>query len=97
MRYRWDEGALDDLEEATRFYFQQDPSLELRFAECIDRAIEQVVNRPNSWPVTESEVRRLVVEIFPYSLIYSIQTDHVLILAVAHHSRHPDYWKDRVN
>lgn len=33
MKYLWDEGALEDLEEATRFYFQQDPSVEIRFAE----------------------------------------------------------------
>lgn len=97
MKYLWDEGALDDLEEATRFYFQQDPSVEIRFAECIDKAIDQVTSRPYSWPILESDVRRFVVEIFPYSLLYSIVSDHVLILAVAHQSRHPDFWKDRIN
>lgn len=97
MRYSWDEGALEDLEEATRFYFQQGPHLEIRFAECIDEAIEQLTSRPGSWPVIEGDVRRFVVSIFPYSLLYSIIEDHVLILAVAHHSRHPEYWKDRIN
>ena len=97
MNYLWDAGALDDLEEATTFYFQEDPGLELRFAECLDNAIEQVTTRPHSWPTVEGEVRRHIVEIFPYSLIYLIETDHVLILAVAHQSRHPEYWKDRIN
>jgi plasmid stabilization system protein ParE len=97
MRYEWDEGALEDLEEATRFYFHEDPNVELRFAECIDNAIEQVASRPNSWPTTAGDIRRYVVEVFPYSLIYSIEVDHVLILAVAHQSRDPEYWKDRIN
>lgn len=97
MIYRWNEGALEDLEEAARFYFHEDPDVELRFAECIDSAIEQVTSRPNSWPIIVEDVRRYVLAIFPYSLIYSIEVDHVLILAVAHHSRHPDYWNDRIN
>ena len=97
MRYEWDEGALEDLEEATKFYFEEDPSVEFRFAECVDNAIEQVTRRPSSWPVIEGAVRRFVVEIFPYSLLYSIEEDFVLIIAVAHQSRHPEYWKDRLN
>ena len=97
MKYLWDEGALEDLEEAARYYFQQDPNIELRFAECIDKAIHQVTSRPDSWPPVEDNVRRFVVEIFPYSLIYSIAADHILILAFAHQSRHPAFWKDRIN
>ena len=97
MRYEWDEGALEDLEEATKFYFQEDPNLELRFAECVDKAIDQVSKRPRSWRAIDGDVRRYIVEIFPYSLIYSIEQDHVLILAVSHQSRHPEYWKDRIN
>jgi plasmid stabilization system protein ParE len=97
MKYAWDEDALEDLEEATRFYFQRDPQVEIRFAECIDNAIEQVTSRPISWPIIESDVRSFVVEIFPYSLLYTIDEDHIVILAVAHHSRHPEYWKDRIN
>jgi toxin ParE1/3/4 len=96
MKYRWQSGALDDLEEATVFYFQEDPNLEIRFAECIDKAIDQITRHPQSWPIVEDEVRRYVVNIFPYSLLYSIERDHVLIVAVAHHSREPDYWKGRL-
>jgi len=97
MNYRWDSGALDDLEEASTFYFQQDPDLEVRFASCIDNALERVIERPEAWPILEEDVRRYVVEVFPYSLLYSIERDHVLILAVAHQSRDPEYWRDRLN
>jgi len=33
---------------------------------------------------------------FPYSMTYSIENDFILIIAVAHQNRNPDYWKDRV-
>lgn len=97
MNYRWHSGALDDLEEATVFYFQEDPDLELRFANCIDKAIERVTHHPRSWPRIEDTVRRYVTDTFPYSILYSIEQDHVLIVAVAHHSRNPDYWKSRID
>jgi len=32
---------------------------------------------------------------FPYKLLYSIEKDHVFIIAVAHLHRKPDYWIDR--
>lgn len=96
MKYRFHSGALDDLEEATIFYFGEDPNIELRFSDCIDNAIEQVTKRPHTWPILNAEIRRYVVNIFPYSLLYSIEHDHVLIVAVAHHSREPEFWKERV-
>jgi hypothetical protein len=70
MNYRWHSGALDDLEEATVFYFQQDPKIELRFPDCIDKAIE-VTQTPYTWPIVENEIRRYLVNIFPYSLFYT--------------------------
>jgi hypothetical protein len=32
----------------------------------------------------------------PYSLFFKVNTDEVVILAVAHHSRRPGYWIDRM-
>ena len=94
MNYRLHHGALD---EATYFYFQEDPNLEARFAAYVDEAIEQVTRHPRSWPVIEAEIRRYILNVFPYSLLYSIEEDYILILAIAHQSRDPKYWRDRLN
>jgi hypothetical protein len=32
---------------------------------------------------------------FPYALYYRVGSEEIRILAVKHHSRHPDYWKNR--
>ena len=32
---------------------------------------------------------------FPFSLIYTVMGDQLRILAVAHHSRRPGYWRNR--
>ncbi|MBI3775205.1 MAG: hypothetical protein HY273_06575 [Gammaproteobacteria bacterium] len=39
--------------------------------------------------------RRYVMQRFPYSLIYTVSSEEIRILAVAHHSRRPGYWQGR--
>ena len=96
MNYRWHSGALDDLYEACFFYFREDPLIEERLASIIEDAIDDIVARPESWPFISEPVRRRVIDVFPYSILYVVLESHVLMLAVAHHSRHPDYWVDRL-
>ncbi|MBI3680619.1 MAG: type II toxin-antitoxin system RelE/ParE family toxin [Acidobacteria bacterium] len=42
-------------------------------------------------------IRKHVLRKFRYSLIYTMEQDRVLILALAHHSRRPAYWIGRVS
>ena len=44
---------------------------------------------------TTQEVRRFVLERFPYTVIFEVLADRVLVLAVAHARRRPNYWKRR--
>jgi mRNA-degrading endonuclease RelE of RelBE toxin-antitoxin system len=41
-------------------------------------------------------VRRCRLRRFPYGLIYAIDRGDILIVAVAHAHRRPDYWRDRM-
>ncbi len=97
MKYRWHSGALDDLYEAYSFYFGEDPQLEERLASIIEDAIDDIVARPQTWPFISEPVRGSVIDVFPYSILYVFLESHVLILAVSHHSRRPDYWVDRLD
>jgi toxin ParE1/3/4 len=42
------------------------------------------------------DARRSLLPRFPYSLCYVISDEIVIILAVAHHRREPDYWHSRL-
>ena len=44
----------------------------------------------------ERDIRRCLTKTFPFSVIYSVQGDTIFIIAVAHGSREPGYWKHRV-
>jgi hypothetical protein len=51
--------------------------------------------RPLAWTEIDPGVRRAVLRRFPYSLIYAVEPDEVLILAVSHHRRPrtPKSWR----
>ena len=46
--------------------------------------------------VLEDDVRRCVVRVFLYSVLYTIEADFILIVAVMHGKRQPGYWRYRV-
>lgn len=41
------------------------------------------------------EYRRVLTTRFPYALIHRTPPDEIVIVAVAHTSRRPGYWRDR--
>lgn len=87
--------ASDELEEATWYYQSCDPELGLRFRLLIEAACESISSAPLHWNERKGGFRRVNLRGFPYYIAFFIRTDRVLVAAVAHASRHPDYWKKR--
>jgi toxin ParE1/3/4 len=46
---------------------------------------------PTRYIAIDDEVRRCVAWKFPYGILYTIEQDYILILAVMHCSREPGY------
>ena len=66
------------------------------FEEEVRRSIDLIMRYPRISPaIGGSGVRYKVLRGFPFSLFYAAEQDLLWILAVAHHSRLPGYWKDR--
>jgi plasmid stabilization system protein ParE len=59
-------------------------------------AVEYIEEFPELAALGEHSVRRKVLARFPYSILYMIQQGELIILAVAHQSRRPNYWIDRL-
>jgi toxin ParE1/3/4 len=70
------------------------------FADAVDRATDRVIEYPEIGVVVLDRrgrrIRKWRVQGFRYSLIYALLDDRVRILAVAHHSRRPGYWRYRL-
>ncbi len=94
MRVIFSELAKQELEDAANFYELEFSGLGARFREEIKKAIQLIVEHPESWSVERGDVRKGVLHKFPYKLLYSIEKDHIFIVAVARQHRKPDYWVD---
>jgi toxin ParE1/3/4 len=96
MRFDFLEPALDELNEAIAWYNQQRPGLGDEFADEVDKTIARILNDPTSWARISRNARRCRTNRFPYGIIYTVEEDEVLIIAVMHLSRRPGYWKGRL-
>jgi len=88
-------AAETELSEAVDYYNQQREGLGFEFAAEIRRALERIVQYPSAWAALSERTRRCQTSRFPYGVIYQIRVDKILVVAVMHLRREPNYWKSR--
>ena len=97
MRLIYHPEAEAELVEAAEFYESRSTGLGTRFLKEFDATVTEMQASPSLWPVIEGDLRGRTMERFPFVIYYRV-TDHQLrILVVKHHSRHPDYWRHRLD
>jgi plasmid stabilization system protein ParE len=96
MRYEFHPAALEEYREAALWYSDRDQNVALRFVACIEDAILRVVESPQRWRVIDEDIRRCLTHVFPYAILYTIEDDFILVVAVMHVSREPGYWNERI-
>jgi plasmid stabilization system protein ParE len=87
--------AVEEAEEAARWYAERSPTAAAAFTDLLDVAAEAVRQAPEAWPPYDHGTRRFLLRRFPYFLVYRVEPTRVVIVAVAHAHRRPGYWKDR--
>ena len=87
--------AQDEAKEATRFYERQVPGLGVRFRAEVEIVCADIVRQPLLWNERSDGHRRVNLPGFPYYVAYFIRGDRIIVAAVGHAARHPDYWKRR--
>ncbi len=96
MRLEFHPEALEEYDEAAHYYAGQQAGLDLRFIVCFEEALGFILDEPQRWRIFDDDVRRCLTKVFPYGILYTIEPDYILIVAVAHCSREPGYWKHRL-
>ena len=58
---------------------------------------ELILDAPERWSLGPRGVRRIPLRRFPFTLVYrhTPGTQLVEVVAIAHQSRRPDYWRHR--
>lgn len=96
MTVRFLQIAQMELDDAIEYYQAEQPGLGYRFlAEVLD-TLDRIGTFPRAWQPFYGDSRRCLMRRFPYGIIYLPEGKDILVLAVAHLHRKPDYWMDRL-
>ncbi|MBK8185806.1 MAG: type II toxin-antitoxin system RelE/ParE family toxin [Cellvibrio sp.] len=87
--------ALQELLDAEEYYNFELAGLGNRFNEEIKKAVLRIAEYPDAWSIERDNIRKCLLQKFPYKILYAIEKDCILILAIAHLHRKPDYWIDQ--
>ena len=96
MRFGFHPEALAEYKDAARYYADCQSGLDQRFIASVEHAIQRIIETPEQWKILEQGVRRYFTRVFPYAILYTIEPEYILIVAIMHCNREPGYWKKRV-
>ena len=94
--YRFLLPAEEEMTEASVFYEAATSGLGAGFLDEVGRVVKILREHPELGQPVGRGLRRALLHRFPFSLIYSVEVGEVLIVAVAHQRRRPDYWRSRI-
>ncbi len=81
--------------EAASYYESQQSDLGRRFLVSVQDSINLIMLNPRLYPAVELDVRRCLTKTFPFGVLFRERSDEIVIMAVMHLHRDPDYWKNR--
>ncbi len=88
--------AEQELWHAVGYYETKHSGLGMDLEHEISRAFVDIQEAPESWPVKAYSTRCHLLNRFPYAVYYLELKDNIWIVAVAHTSRQPYYWRKRM-
>jgi len=88
--------AQQEVDEAVAWFGERAEGKGVDFLDELDRIVRIVKAYPLAPPQVDLEIRWHLFARFPYSLIYGIDRNTIVVIAVAHSRRSPHYWVDRL-
>jgi plasmid stabilization system protein ParE len=88
--------AAAELYEAAQYYETREKGLGLRLRNEVLQVCGSILQQPLLWRERPGGYRRVNCPVFPFYVAYLIRNDEILVAAVAHGHRRPDYWKNRI-
>lgn len=79
---------------AQEWYDMRAMGLGDRFFAAVDSVVSRMADKPEQFPVAHGSLRRAMIFRFPYALIFRIEAEGVYVVACAHTSRAPFYWRN---
>jgi plasmid stabilization system protein ParE len=97
MQVELHEEAAAEYDAAFDWYLDRSPDAAVKFDAEVDRALTQILQSPRRWAAGAYQTRKLLLRQFPFILVYRERpSGDIQVVAVAHTSRKPGYWKRRL-
>jgi len=87
--------ARAEIQEAFEWYEDQRPGLGREFLAAVRARLADIEEAPARYSKVRGEVRRALVDRFPYSIFYFAEPDETVVLACFHGKRDPRHWHKR--
>lgn len=99
MKVSFLKPAQAEYQDALEYYENEHEGLGVRFGHEVSRSLSRIVEFPTVYQFFSANTRRCLIAKFPYGIIYHYDSDSedILVVAIAHLHRRPDYWTSRVS
>ena len=88
-------SATAEMIEAARFYEKRRQGLGFRFIQTVEDVYQLIAESPAAGSPLGRKDRKRTVPGFPYNVVYRVEEERVVVLAIMHQRRKPGYWKWR--
>lgn len=97
MKLRIHRLAVAEIDHEVDYYESCSAGLGAEFEDEIDVVLETILQFPYAAPQWRDRPDRrvAVLDRFPFTFVYQINAEQIMILALAHMSRRPGYWSQR--
>lgn len=98
MTFEFHPDALQEYQDAGAWYEEQRHWLGVEFTTAVDSAIMTILHDPQRHQFLGEGMHVFRLKRFPFYLFYHYRenTANVRIVALMHHKKRPDYWKERI-
>jgi plasmid stabilization system protein ParE len=87
--------AEDEVSTAVFWYEERGKGLGAEFLRSFEATLSSIERSPLQYAIVDGEIRRAVLRRFPYSILYSVSDNEILIVACFHARRDPQVWRER--
>ena len=84
-----------ELQETVAFYEEKSLGLGADFLDEIYTTVQLIKRMPEASPLINSYARRALLNRFEYGIVYRTFNNQIIILAIIHLKRKPNYWINR--
>ena len=81
--------ALKEIEKAWLWYESRREGLGDDFVLCVEESLEKINRTPELYPAVHKKIHSALIRRFPYSILYFVENNKIVVIGVFHGSRNP--------